>query len=305
MVSSLATVQGTTERLLALSEVSEELVREPLLRLMSIRGHSSAERASALQAWLQPPIRRHQHPEGQDRGEGPVRGSLLCTGRYGEPDQGAATRSLRRPDLTPHDAGQPAAGVLLGLRGCCGPDHPQVRAESHKAGEGSGRDHPHSAAENRRIGSGPRRERSGSRSPRSTRGANSSSGSLATSPPPSRYTQHPGNAFEPRSPLPLRMGHSGAVARRPLHSRFTHASRIHRPAQHPNRCFPPSPRTDRTLTLPPPLFRKARSRTLSTPGDGSGPGMHNPGMHNNVYFWLFSCLGSQAIRDTYDSFHRS
>ena len=154
MVSSLATVQGTTERLLALSEVSEELVREPLLRLMSIRGHSSAERASALQAWLQPPIRRHQHPEGQDRGEGPVRGSLLCTGRYGEPDQGAATRSLRRPDLTPHDAGQPAAGVLLGLRGCCGPDHPQVRAESHKAGEGSGRDHPHSAAENRRIGSG-------------------------------------------------------------------------------------------------------------------------------------------------------
>ena len=147
MVSSLATVQGTTERLLALSEVSEELVREPLLRLMSIRGHSSAERASALQAWLQPPIRRHQHPEGQDRGEGPVRGSLLCTGRYGEPDQGAATRSLRRPDLAPHDAGQPAAGVLLGLRGCCGPDHPQVRAESHKAGEGSGRDHPHSAAE--------------------------------------------------------------------------------------------------------------------------------------------------------------
>ena len=54
---------------------------------------------------------------------------------------------------------------------------------------------------------------------------------------PSTRITHPSLAF------PLRLGwiHSGAMARRPLHSRFTHASRIHRPAQHPICCFPSHP----------------------------------------------------------------
>ena len=47
------------------------------------------------QAWLQPPIRRHQHCERQNRSEGPVRGSLLCRGRDGEREPAlAAPRQL-------------------------------------------------------------------------------------------------------------------------------------------------------------------------------------------------------------------
>ena len=59
-------------------------------------------------------------------------------------------------DRTPgaRDAGQPAAGILLGLRRCSDADHPHVRTERRRAGEGSGRDDPHSAAQDRRLHQG-------------------------------------------------------------------------------------------------------------------------------------------------------
>ena len=229
-------------------------------------------RVAARQAWLQPPIRRHQHPEGQDRGEGPVLGSLLCTGRYEEPDQGAATRSVRRPYVGPHDASQPAAGVLVGLRGCCDPDHPHVRAESHQAGEGSGRDHPHSAAENRRIRQSndakdlgfallglpvARPLQTGRSQPRS---------------PAEQLHPAPAQRLRASPPLAPRMGSlrggGSASAALPVHARSTDTS----PRTAPNSLLPTFPEDALDPDLAPPLFRKARSRTLSTPGDGSGLG---------------------------------
>ena len=129
-------------------------------RYRTLAGCSCKRRVVAKAEWLPGPRGYNSRsvvtniPKGDDPGEAPVRGSLLCTGRDGKPDQGAAAGSVCRPDLGDHDANQPAAGLLLGLRRCSDADHPPVRTAIHLDGAGPGRDHPHSAPEDRRIHQG-------------------------------------------------------------------------------------------------------------------------------------------------------
>ena len=138
------------------------------------------------------------------------------------------------------------------------------------SGEGSGRDHPHSAAENRRIRQGndakdldlallglpvARTLQTGRSQPRSRRRAATPSTRVT---PPSL------------APLAPRMGSlrggGSASAALPVHARSTDTS----PRTAPNSLLPTFPEDALDPDLAPPLFRKARSRTLSTPGDGSG-----------------------------------
>ena len=63
-------------------------------------------------------------------------------------------------------------------------------------------------------------------------------------------------------------GDGSASAALPVHARFTDTT----PRTAPNLLLPTTPEDAPHLDLAPPLFRKARSRTLSNPGDGSGLG---------------------------------
>ena len=127
-----------------------------------------------------------------------------------------------------------------------------------------GQVNPHSAAENRRIGSGDDAKDLGL-ALLAHRGANSSSGSLATSPSPSSYTQHPRNAFEPRSPLPQRMGSlrggGSASAALPVHARFTDTS----PRTAPKSLLPTIPEDAPHPDLAPPRSSARRDPALSAP----------------------------------------
>ena len=63
-------------------------------------------------------------------------------------------------------------------------------------------------------------------------------------------------------------GFPGILMGRPLHSRFTDTS----PQTAPKSLLPTIPEDAPQSDLAPRLFRKARSRTLSTPGERSGIG---------------------------------
>jgi hypothetical protein len=84
------------------------------------------------------------------RGPALVRKDLLRAGRDGEPDQGVPTRSLRRPDIEPYHARQPAS-ALVRLHGLCAVDGTAPdRAAPHAVRPSFLRYDPPQAAQDRR-----------------------------------------------------------------------------------------------------------------------------------------------------------
>ena len=118
------------------------------------RGRQGGRVAGA--AGRQSPFRRHQPRPRPDRDERPLRGAVLWAWRHGKPDQGAAAGPVRRPHLDGNHAGQPVAGVLLGLRLHADGDHPAVRTRRHQDGCGAVRHHSHPAVQDRRHHQGQR-----------------------------------------------------------------------------------------------------------------------------------------------------
>ena len=108
-------------------------------------------KARAHRAGAEPAVRGHQPP---GRSAGAVRGGVLPARRDGEPDQGAATGPVRRPDQLPRLPGQPvpSAAEFGGLR--AGRDAAADGAARDGPGAGAGRDDPAEAVQGGGEGGG-------------------------------------------------------------------------------------------------------------------------------------------------------
>ena len=110
-------------------------------------------KAEYLEKGANPPLRGDLVETRADGGASLIRGTVLCAGRDGEPDQGAATVLVRGPHLDRPVALESTSSLLLLLRVSADTRTAPAGAARHRDGPGAMRYHSPSAAEDRRSDS--------------------------------------------------------------------------------------------------------------------------------------------------------